>query len=219
MDSHGSKLRSYVEPVFRPLCAGNRRHIPLAFFVVFYAVIANFPYWIACYEFGFLHSLGWFCTEFTMVGLLALFVPPIIAGALLASVIVVDLIGGVCDSYYLSDSLFFSNLSAIHAFSSHRQYVAVAVVLIALLMVLVPSPLTAGAPCLPAQSLTPQTPLCSWYQLVANVHLSVAQLAMGTLARPTIFVIVGDHTPPFVDAELRYRFSQDSVPYVLLLPR
>jgi phosphoglycerol transferase MdoB-like AlkP superfamily enzyme len=87
------------------------------------------------------------------------------------------------------------------------------------LPVFVPSVLANGAACLPALSLTPESPLCSWYQLVANVHQSVAQLAMGALARPTIFVIVGDHAPPFVAPELRKRFSYSVVPYVVLLPR
>ena len=47
----------------------------------------------------------------------------------------------------------------------------------------VPSPLADGAPCSLALSLTPKSPLCSWYQLVANVHSSVALLATGPLAR------------------------------------
>jgi hypothetical protein len=83
----------------------------------------------------------------------------------------------------------------------------------------IPATLPAGAPCLPALSLAPHTALCSWYQLVANVHQSVAQLAIGTLGRPTVFVIVGDHAPPFVDPALRKRFSRTVVPYILLLPR
>jgi phosphoglycerol transferase MdoB-like AlkP superfamily enzyme len=87
------------------------------------------------------------------------------------------------------------------------------------LPVFVPSGLPDGAACLAALSLSPQSPLCSWYQLVANVHQSVAQLAMGALARPTIFVIVGDHAPPFVAPELRNQFSHAVVPYILLLPR
>jgi len=68
-------------------------------------------------------------------------------------------------------------------------------------------------------SLEPNTPLCSWYQLVVNVHRSVAQLATGNLPRPTVFVIVGDHAPPFGDLARRERFSQTDVPYVILLPR
>ena len=87
------------------------------------------------------------------------------------------------------------------------------------LPLLVPSPLQDGAACSPTLALTPQSPLCSWYQLVANVHQSVSQLAMGVLARPTVFVIVGDHAPPFVTPALHDRFSQTVVPYVLLLPR
>jgi hypothetical protein len=32
-------------------------------------------------------------------------------------------------------------------------------------------------------------------------------------------VIVGDHAPPFGDPDLRARFSQSDVPYVVLVPR
>ena len=87
------------------------------------------------------------------------------------------------------------------------------------LPVFVPSPLSHGAPCLADLSLTPNTPLCSWYQMIANVHQSVSQIAMGKLDRPTVFIIVGDHAPPFGDPALRNKFSQSDVPYVILLPR
>jgi phosphoglycerol transferase MdoB-like AlkP superfamily enzyme len=83
----------------------------------------------------------------------------------------------------------------------------------------VPSYLRDGAPCTSDIGLEPHTALCSWYQLVENVHRSVAQLAAGPLGRPTIFVIVGDHAPPFGDPDLRARFSQSDVPYVVLVPR
>ena len=83
----------------------------------------------------------------------------------------------------------------------------------------VPSYLRNAAPCTADIGLQPHTALCSWYQLVENVHRSVAQLATGTLGRPTIFVVVGDHAPPFADPDLRNRFSQSDVPYVVLVPR
>ncbi len=87
------------------------------------------------------------------------------------------------------------------------------------LPVFVPSPLSHGVPCRTDVSLTPNTPLCSWYQLIANVHQSVSAVAMDKLSRPTVFVIVGDHAPPFADPEMRDRFSQSEVPCVVLLPR
>jgi hypothetical protein len=87
------------------------------------------------------------------------------------------------------------------------------------LPVLVPTALSDGAQCSEALNLEPNSTLCSWYQLVANVNRSVAQVATGNLARPTVFVLVGDHAPPFSDPALRARFSQTDVPYVLLLPR
>jgi hypothetical protein len=87
------------------------------------------------------------------------------------------------------------------------------------LPVLVPSPLKTGASCNISTSLTQQPALCSWFQLVANVHRSVAALAMSTLGRTTVFAIVGDHAPPFSDPTLRSRFSPKVVPYILLVPR
>jgi phosphoglycerol transferase MdoB-like AlkP superfamily enzyme len=83
----------------------------------------------------------------------------------------------------------------------------------------VPLSLPNAAPCSATLGLQPDSPLCSWYQLVANVHRSVAQLALDPLGRPTVFVIVGDHAPPFGDPSLRDKFSQSDVPYVVLLPR
>lgn len=83
----------------------------------------------------------------------------------------------------------------------------------------VPTSLLNAAPCSTTLGLNLDSPLCSWFQLVANVHQSVAQLASGRLGRPTVFVIVGDHAPPFADIELRDRFSQAEVPFVVLVPR
>jgi phosphoglycerol transferase MdoB-like AlkP superfamily enzyme len=82
-----------------------------------------------------------------------------------------------------------------------------------------PPDLRTGAPCTADLGLSPGTALCSWYQLIANVHRSVAELAMGRLNRPTVFIVVGDHAPPFNDPALRDRFSKTDVPYLLLMPR
>lgn len=83
----------------------------------------------------------------------------------------------------------------------------------------VPSPLPHPVPCVTVPFLFQDAPLCSWYQLVANVHQSVVRMATGKLARPTIFVVVGDHTPPFSDPEKIGRFVKRRVPYLILLPR
>jgi Sulfatase len=61
--------------------------------------------------------------------------------------------------------------------------------------------------------------LCSWYQLEFNVHRSVAELALRPTKRPTIFLVVGDHTPPFASVRLKSHFSDRVVPYVLLVPK
>jgi phosphoglycerol transferase MdoB-like AlkP superfamily enzyme len=69
-------------------------------------------------------------------------------------------------------------------------------------------------------SITAENPaICSWYQLVFNVHRSVSELALRATTRPTIFLIVGDHAPPFSSSRLRSQFSDRVVPYVLLAPK
>jgi Sulfatase len=81
------------------------------------------------------------------------------------------------------------------------------------------SSLSDGASCSLTPLLSQQPALCSWHQLISNVHRSVSQLAMTKLARPTVFVIVGDHAPPFSNPALRGQFSSTDVPYVILTPR
>jgi hypothetical protein len=73
--------------------------------------------------------------------------------------------------------------------------------------------------CATQPALKNSAALCSWFRLVRAVHLSVQQVAMETSARPTVFILVGDHAPPFGDPKLRAEFSDSEVPYVMLTPR
>jgi len=82
------------------------------------------------------------------------------------------------------------------------------------------SNLVASPPACEGNASIAQSPaLCSWYQLEFNVHRSVTELAMRETARPTVFLVVGDHAPPFSSAKLRDQFSDKVVPYVLLVPK
>ncbi len=81
-----------------------------------------------------------------------------------------------------------------------------------------PPPLLSPVSCAFSPSLTQQPALCAWFQLVANVHEAVYTQAMRFQARPTVFVVVGDHAPPFSDAGLRNDFSHTVVPYIVLVP-
>ncbi|MFP5204836.1 MAG: sulfatase-like hydrolase/transferase [Acidobacteriota bacterium] len=83
----------------------------------------------------------------------------------------------------------------------------------------VPTNLPAGAPCSASLGLHADTALCSWYQLIVNVQRSVAEIALNPSGRPTVFVIVGDHAPPFADPAVQQRFRPSEVPYLVLLPR
>ncbi|MFZ0319986.1 MAG: sulfatase-like hydrolase/transferase [Candidatus Sulfotelmatobacter sp.] len=81
-----------------------------------------------------------------------------------------------------------------------------------------PAPLPTPQPCSLTPMLSQMPAFCSWYQLVANVHQSVAQTAISKLARPTVFVVVGDHAPGFANVTIRNQFSEDVVPYIVLVP-
>jgi hypothetical protein len=70
-----------------------------------------------------------------------------------------------------------------------------------------------------AVGIEQQQSLCAWFLLVLRVHESVAQVALTPGLRPTVFVIVGDHAPPFLREDVRNRFSQTRVPFVVLEPR
>jgi phosphoglycerol transferase MdoB-like AlkP superfamily enzyme len=85
----------------------------------------------------------------------------------------------------------------------------------------VPIPnLVKAPPSCSGTSITAENPaICSWYQLEFNVHRSVSELALRSTARPTVFLIVGDHAPPFDSPKLRSQFSDQVVPYVLLMPK
>jgi phosphoglycerol transferase MdoB-like AlkP superfamily enzyme len=74
------------------------------------------------------------------------------------------------------------------------------------------------AVCTKQPALRNSVALCSWFRLVRTVLQSVQQVALGTTARPTVFVLVGDHAPPFGDPQLRAEFSSTQVPYVKLTP-
>jgi hypothetical protein len=62
-------------------------------------------------------------------------------------------------------------------------------------------------------------PLCSWFRLISQVHKSVRRLALEPQKRPTVFILVGDHAPPFADPHLHQLFSSEEVPYVILAPK
>lgn len=70
-----------------------------------------------------------------------------------------------------------------------------------------------------ATEINDETSFCSWFEKSLIVQRSVAQLATQKGLPPTVFVIVGDHAPPFMDETVRSRFSSTDVPYVILLPK
>jgi hypothetical protein len=83
----------------------------------------------------------------------------------------------------------------------------------------IPNHVKSPAPCSDVSATTDDATLCSWYQLIFNVHRSVSELALRSTVRPTVFLVVGDHAPPFPALRLRDQFSDQVVPYVLLMPK
>jgi hypothetical protein len=72
--------------------------------------------------------------------------------------------------------------------------------------------------CATQPALENSAALCSWFRLVRAVHQSVARTALIPTVRPTVFILVGDHAPPFSDPDLRAQFSSTEVPYEILTP-
>jgi hypothetical protein len=81
-----------------PWAARVAENLPWLGFAGFYCFICNTPYWIAAREFGF-SPLGWFCTTYAVVGLIALFVPRPVTLVLLLAVTAADIICGACMTY------------------------------------------------------------------------------------------------------------------------
>lgn len=73
--------------------------------------------------------------------------------------------------------------------------------------------------CASYSELKDSRPLCSWFRLISQVHRSVQRLALEGRDRSTVFILVGDHAPPFSNPHLRQLFSDSNVPYVILTPR
>ena len=103
------------------------------FVVIFYAVIANIPFWVASDGFSLL-SYGWFCVDYAVVGLLALFLPRVLAAFLLLLVIAVDIVWSICVTFSLSITEWPTGIGVYYALSTHRQHFAVAVILLILLV-------------------------------------------------------------------------------------
>ena len=96
MGSNRTTKLGYRELAFCP--AWIRKHgdfSHLLFFLFFYSILANIPFWTASDAFGLVHH-GLFCLEYAAVGLLALFVPRILAAGLLLLLMATDLVCGAC---------------------------------------------------------------------------------------------------------------------------
>lgn len=79
--------------------------------------------------------------------------------------------------------------------------------------------LSDDAACAAQPALRASMALCSWFRLVQAVQTSMSRVAAGASERPTVFLLVGDHAPPFANPRLRGQFSSSMVPYVMLTPK
>jgi len=73
--------------------------------------------------------------------------------------------------------------------------------------------------CATQPQLEASTALCSWFRIVREEHEAVGKLALLQTTRPTVFILVGDHAPPFSSPALRAQFSSTQVPFVMLTPK
>ena len=101
-------------------------------FVLFYTLIANLPFWAASRWLGIFRN-GWFCMDYVLLGLIALVAPRILTAVLLACAIAVDIMTGVCQTYFISFTQCLLNTGAIRQFSGLRVLAVCTIVLLTLL--------------------------------------------------------------------------------------
>jgi protein-S-isoprenylcysteine O-methyltransferase Ste14 len=84
-----------------------------------------------------------------------------------------------------------------------------------------PSRLPAGydADCAVIPGAANTAGVCSWYRIETKLLQGIARLALSPTRRPTVFVVVGDHVPPFGDPALRSQFVPGEVLTITMLPR
>lgn len=105
----------------------------LFLFVAFYTIFANLPFWTASPLLGLLRN-GFFCLDYVVVGLLALFLPRVASGILLFLVIAADLVCGVSQTFYLSPAECLRNSNFLYLLSGTRVLLVGAVAVLALLV-------------------------------------------------------------------------------------
>jgi len=115
--------------------AAHRKYWPL--FVLFYAVIANSPFWVASHWLGLL-PIGWVCVEYAAVGLVALVIPRAIASLLLLLMISVDILSAVSKTYYMSPTEALVNSPYLCHFSNGRLWAVAGVISVALVTTALP---------------------------------------------------------------------------------
>jgi hypothetical protein len=81
-----------------------------------------------------------------------------------------------------------------------------------------PLPPEYSASCSLSQATRESPTACGWFRIESATLAALAHAAAAPQLPPTVFLIVGDHAPPFVDSTRRF-FSPAQVPYVLLTPR
>ena len=81
-----------------------------------------------------------------------------------------------------------------------------------------PLPAGSGTDCSQAPATRDFPAVCGWYDLERRALEGVARAAAEPGLPPTVFLIVGDHAPPFL-GPARAPFSTTQVPYELLTPR
>ncbi len=100
-------------------------------FVLFYGVLSNVPFWIAA-RFLRIERNGWFCLDYLCMGVLALFVPRVVAGTLMFGTIAADTLCAICESYFLSVSDCLRSISSLRELPEVRLKYVIAAVLLAI---------------------------------------------------------------------------------------
>jgi hypothetical protein len=132
--------------VDRVSVTGTCRHAQVVarcvLFVLSYGVVANVPFWVASHSLGLIQN-GCFDLSYALAGVFALLLPRIPAAMFLLLAMFVDVISGVCLTFYISLSECLINFRVLQVLSRAGHAAIITVLGLTLLIVIASSSLPA----------------------------------------------------------------------------
>jgi hypothetical protein len=79
---------------------------------------------------------------------------------------------------------------------------------------------TAGTPnpCLPGSTLVTDNGACAHARISSGTVRAIANIVRNQSGQPAVFMVIGDHAPPFLSTATRRHYAASFVPFITLIP-